>query len=305
MKKQIQNPAFQDHFQDYQTYITAKGFKAKSYTAPVREFLIWMEDFGVASIREVTSREMLGYYEYLIERPNQRRAGGLSGTTIKMHLLCLSFFLDNLLRNDQIPTAFFIPRFSSDDQKPRNVLTVDEVKILYQNTENLLEQALLSAAYGCGLRRSEMAGLNLADVQLTLGMMIVKSGKGGKRREVPMSDTVLQVLKSYVVEYRYQLVSKSSQTAFFLNTRGNRMSGESLNRILKKLISRTQSQVIIDKEITLHCLRHSIAHHLMENNAGIDFIKSFLGHAFINTAYIYAIKNKGNKSNSQPKTRYK
>jgi site-specific recombinase XerD len=48
-------------------------------------------------------------------------------------------------------------------------------------------------------------------------------------------------------------------------------------------------------DITLHCLRHSIANHLAENNAGIDFIKRFLGHADINTAYIYAIKNKKRK----------
>ncbi|WP_277017318.1 tyrosine-type recombinase/integrase [Flavobacterium lindanitolerans] len=300
MKKQIQSPASQDHFQDYETYIKAKAFKGKSYTAPVKEFLIWMEDFGIASVKQITSVEMLRYYEYLIERPNQRRPGGLSGTTIKMHMLCLSFFLDSLLRNDQIEKAFFIPRFSSDDQKPRNVLTVDEIKILYGIAENQLERALLSVAYGCGLRRSEMESLNVSDVQLSIGMLIVRSGKGGKRREVPMSDSVLQAVQGYVREYRCQFVQKPSETAFFLNTKGNRMCGDSLNKRLKKIIERTKSQTIIDKEITLHCLRHSIAHHLSENNAGIDFIRDFLGHSFIDTAYIYAIKNKHRISINKP-----
>ncbi len=70
------------------------------------------------------------------------------------------------------------------------------------------------------------------------------------------------------------------------------MRGEYLNTTLKRIIERSSNQSIIDKEITLHGLRHSIANHLMENNAGIDFIKGFLGHSFINTAYIYALKNK-------------
>ena len=123
-------------------------------------------------------------------------------------------------------------------------------------------------------------------------MLIVRSGKGSKRREVPMSDRVLEELKKYVLEYRWQFLGQHSEPAFFLNKIGERMSGESLNKTLKKIIERSQNQIILDKEITLNSLRHSIAHHLTENNAGIDFIKSFLGHSYINTAYIYAIKNK-------------
>jgi site-specific recombinase XerD len=302
MKKEIQTPAFRSHLQDYKTFIKSRAFKGKSFITPIVEFLIWMEDFGIVDIRHITSKEMMGYYLYLIERPNQKRAGSLAGNTIKTHLLSLSFFLDNLLAHGHIEKAFIIPKFSSDDQKPRNALTVDEIKILFAQTENHLERALLSMGYGCGLRRTEMENLNGSDVQLSSGMLVVRSGKGSKRREVPMSDSVLQAVKNYVLEYRYPMILKSSESAFFLNKKGSRMSGEAMNQLLKKMIARTKNQIIIDKEITLHCLRHSIANHLMENNAGIDFIKDFLGHSFINTAYIYAVKNK--KVINHPKPRY-
>lgn len=292
MPKQIQNTNFQRHFNQYETYLTAKGFKGKTFQTPVKEFLIWLEQIGISKIKEVTSKEAKRYYEYLIERPNQRRSGILAGSTIKMHLFALSKFMDNLLSLGEIQKGFIIQKIKGDDKKEREVLSIEEIKQLYRISENLLEQALLSVGYGCGLRRSEMQNLNLSDVQLTTGMLIVRQGKGSKRREVHMSDIVLQSVKRYLTEYRHQFVGKHTENAFFISVKGKRMSGDNLNRKLKMIIERTNQQNLIDKGITLHCLRHSIAHHLMENNAGIDFIRDFLGHSFSNTAYLYARKNR-------------
>jgi integrase/recombinase XerD len=252
-----------------------------------------LEECGVTKIKDVTTSEMMKYYIHLTERKNQRKLGTLSGSTIRIHLLSISIFLDNLLKNNEIEKAFHIPKHGSEDKNPRNILTVEEIEILYQNCENLLEKVLLSLAYGCGLRRSEMYNLNIADVQRQTGILVVRKGKFGKRRTVPMSDDVLKDVLDYFSDYRFQKQSSAQlENAFFINKRGKRMSGEMLNDTLNKIIMRTQDQKIIDKEITLHCLRHSIAYHLAENNAGIEFIKDFLGHFFINTTSIYSIKNK-------------
>lgn len=293
MKKLIQTPAYQNLHKDFDTLIRSRNYKAKSYQPAVREFLIWMEQYGITKIKEVKTSSMMKYYEYLTERSNQRKLGTLAGKTISMHLLSISIFLDFLLANREIDKAFLIPRHGSEDQNPRNVLTVEEIKILYKHSENPLEKALLSIAYGCGLRRSELYNLNMADVQRQSGMLVVRKGKFGKRRVVPMSDNVLQDVKDYFSNYRYLKPSNGQiEDAFFINEKGTRMSGNILNKTLKKIISRTENQTIIDKEITLHCLRHSIAFHLAENNAGIDFIRKFLGHSFINTTSIYSIKDK-------------
>ena len=62
--------------------------------------------------------------------------------------------------------------------------------------------------------------------------------------------------------------------------------------MLKKIICRTENQVIIDKKITLHCLRHSIAVHLMDDGETFEYVKTFLGHSFSDTTLIYAVRRK-------------
>ena len=293
MKQQIQTPAYQNLHKDYDNYIKAKSFKGRMYQSNVRAFLIWMEKYGITNIKQVTTKAMLEYYTYLTERPNHRRGGTLADNTIKGHLLSITLFIEQLLLKGELVKAFDIPQHGKQDQQPRSYLTVEEIKLVYQHTENPLEKAILSVAYGCGLRRSELENLNVSDVHFS-GILTVRSGKGDKKRDVPLSDTVLADLKHYVIEYRYQrLTGKQQQKAFFINKKGNRMSGETLGKELKKILQRTNNPIILAKEFTLHSLRHSIANHLMENNAGIDFIKGFLGHSFINTSYIYAKQNKG------------
>jgi integrase/recombinase XerD len=300
MKKTIQTPAFQNLLNDFDSFVKVRNYKqgkGKMYQSAVVEFLIWLEEFGITKITAVTSKESIQYFEYLTTRPKQRGEGTLSEKTIKFHLFALGLFMLNLLENKKIENTFYIPSNGSGDQKPRNVLTVDEVKMVYQYCENDLERALLSVAYGCGLRRSEIESLDTKDVQLTSGMIIVRKGKGSKRREVPMSDSVVGYLKKYLIEERYQKLAGKNQLeeALFINSKGQRMSGEHLNDLLKKMMEQTNNYELIEKEITLHCLRHSIAHHLAENNAGIEFIRRFLGHSEINTTYIYAIQNKKRK----------
>jgi integrase/recombinase XerD len=293
MENEIQTPQFQNLHSDYNTFIQARAFKGKMYQSNVKDFLIWMECHGIASITEIRTDDMMKYYGYLCERPNKRREGTLADNTIRANLLAITLFINHLLDKGDLEINFYIPRHGNQGQQPRDYLTVDEVKILYQASANPLERVLLSLAYGCGLRRTEINKLNTTDIQILSGMLVVRSGKGDKRREVPMSNTVLDDVKKYITEYRYQNTSsKQSTLSFFINKKGNRMSGDMLNETLKKIIKCSGKQTIIDKEISLHSLRHSIAHHLMENNASLDFIRGFLGHTYINTTYIYAVKNK-------------
>lgn len=300
MRKTIQTPEFQKLFQSFDRFVKVRNYKtgkSRMYQNTLMEFLIWLEESGIHKIKDVTSKESVKYFEYLITRPKLRGEGTLSQKSIKFHLFIQGLFVQNLMENKEIETGYYIPAYSGGIQKPRLILTVEEIKTVYLHAENEFERALLSIAYGCGLRRSEISALDLKDIQLTAGMVIVRSGKGNKRREVPMSDSVMGYLRKYIQEERNQrLIGKSQlEEAFFINSKGRRTTGENLNEILQKMIEQTGKYELIQKEITLHCLRHSIAHHLAENNAGIDFIRNFLGHSEINTTYIYAIKNKKRK----------
>lgn len=300
MKQTIQIPAYISLYNQFESFVKVRNYKQgknKMYQSTVSEFLLWLEAKGITKIKDVTSEISIQYFDYLITRPKQRGEGTLSSKTIKFHLFVLGLFVLNLLEDNQIDKAFYIPSYSGNNENPRNVISIAEVQLLYHNAQNELEKALLSVAYGCGLRRAEIHSLDVRDVQLSSGMLIVRKGKNSKRREVPMSDSVLSHLKKYLLEERYQKLEGKNQLeeAFFINSKGIRMSGEHLNETLKKMLEQTNNYELIQKEITLHCLRHSIAFHLAENNAGIDFIKRFLGHSVINTTYLYAIKNKKRK----------
>lgn len=300
MKKTIQTPAFINIYNEFESFVKVRNYKqgkSKMYQSVVSEFLCWLEENGITKIKEVSSAISIQYFEYLIARPKQRAEGTLSEKSIKFHLFVLGLFILNLLETNQIEKAFYIPSYSGANEKPRNNVSIEEVKMLYKSAQNELEKALLSVAYGCGLRRSEIHSLNVKDVQLSIGMLIVRSGKNSKRREVPMSDSVINHLRKYITEERSQKLEGKTQLeeAFFINNKGKRMSGEHLNDTLKSMIEQADNYELIQKDITLHCLRHSIAFHLAENNAGIEFIRRFLGHSQINTTYLYAIKNKKRK----------
>lgn len=300
MRKTIQTPAYINLYNSFESYIKVKGYKQgknKMYQHALLEFLIWLEDNGITKIKDVTGKETVSYFEYLTTRPNQKKDGVLSNKTIKFHCFVMGLFVRDLLENRIIENGFYVPTFGGSDSAERNILTVEEVKKVYEHCSNEMEKALFSVAYGCGLRRSEVRSLDVKDVQLTNGMLIVKSGKGSKRREVPMSDSVVGYLRKYITDERHQKLAGKNQLeeALFINSLGRRMTGEHLNEVLKNMIEQTGSYELMQKEITLHCLRHSIAQHLSDNGATIEFIRRFLGHSEINTTYLYAIKNKKRK----------
>lgn len=300
MKKTIQTPSYKDLYQSFETYVRVKGYKqgkGKMYEHTLREFLIWLEDNGITKIAEVTGKETVKYFDYLSTRPNQKKDGVLSDKSLKFHGFVMGLFVKDLLENRILANGFYIPSVGGYDSQARNILSVEEIKTVFEHCSNEMEKALLSVGYGCGLRRSEIRALDVKDVQLTSGMLIVRSGKGDKRREVPMSDSVVIQLRKYITEERHQKLTGKNQLeeALFINSLGKRMSGQILNDLLGKMMEQTGNFELIQKEITLHCLRHSIAQHLSDNGANIEFIRRFLGHTEINTTYLYAIKNKKRK----------
>lgn len=281
--------------------IISKGYsrgKDCVYPSMVREFLFFIEQKGFTTIQQVKATDVMAYHDYLVQRPNQRREGGLSNSTISAQLFSLRIFFDHLRDIKQLDASpVQLPKFSLNSYQQRNILTVEEIKQLYSVCENKRDKALLSVAYGCGLRRSEIEKLNTGDVLFHKGVLIVKEGKNGKSRMLPLSNSVLKDLKEYVMYERTNYILNNpnktiDHTAFFINNVGTRKKGLAMNNRLKHLIKRTQSAAIQQKNITLHCLRHSIATHLLDQGAGIEFVQKFLGHALMDTAHLYSKRRK-------------
>ncbi len=294
----IHIPSYQSLFEDFDIYIMTKGYnrgKPCSLPSCVREFLFFLESRNIYDLKEVMATEIIAYHQYLMERPNQRRGGGLSDSHIKSHLFSLRLFFDYLLDIGELETSpARLPKFILNKHKERNILTTEEIDLLYKVCETKQDRAMISLAYGCGLRRSELEKLDASDIHLQQGIVVVRDSKNHKSRVVPLSNGVMKDLKEYILYERmkYMKSEKVICHALFINFRGERKAGQYMNDRLRQLIQRTQSPIIISKEITLHSLRHSIATHLLDNGATIEFVKDFLGHSQIDTAHLYSKRRK-------------
>jgi integrase/recombinase XerD len=177
-------------------------------------------------------------------------------------------------------------QFIKTKSKERIVLNRNEIASLYKQSISKRDQAILSLFYGCGLRRSEAEKLDIRDVSFRTQLLYVREGKGKKRRVIPMSHIIIEDLKSYYHHERSHYIkkqTKDNRDAFMLNDKGNRMRGEVYNRHLKRLLKAAR----IEREISLHHLRHSIATHLLENGLQMEKVREFLGHEQLDTTQIY------------------
>ncbi|MBP5450007.1 MAG: tyrosine recombinase XerD [Spirochaetales bacterium] len=167
-------------------------------------------------------------------------------------------------------------------------LTLDEVERFIggfdiTKPEGLRDRAVFELIYSCGLRVSELSGLDIGSVYAEEGRVRV-FGKGSKERLVPIGQRALSYLQAYLKDSRPLLARKDKRTnALFLNFRGERLSRKGIWRNLKI----TAGLVGIEKDFTVHTLRHSFATHLIQNGADLLAIQMLLGHASINTTEIY------------------
>jgi len=306
MKKlPLKNPSFRFLEQSFKEWLDVLGYAPSSvYQMPlcVRELLYYLEQINVKHIRELDIQHINQHYENLHERANQRRAGGLSGSHLNKHIQALQKFTDYLRKMGRIQLPAL--KLSHEDDKHQVVfLTEDEIQLLIQVTHQPIEarerisveteealqsrdRAMIAVFYGCGLRRNEGMHLNLSDINFDRSVLHVRKGKNYKERLVPIGKTSREYLKEYIYDYRPRL-SQSSLDALFLSYRGFRMHGQSLLLRLKRLQLKSGNPALLEKDIGLHTLRHSIATHLMAAGMSIDGISRFLGHSTLESTQIY------------------
>lgn len=217
----------------------------------------------------------------------------MSQKTTHSHMRIVRDLFEMIYQTSKIkinPTStlkFPYPKTSDE----RNTVSQDEIKQLYEVTGTAQEKAILSLAYGCGLRVAELVSCNIEDIKLREKIIIIPKGKGNKRRVVPLSNGVVKDLSNYYYNEREALTTgrdyNPKQTAFMLHSRGGRMQKDTYNKHLKALIERTKNEALQEKQITIHNLRHSIATHLLEQGIPVEQVRMFLGHSQLETTQIY------------------
>lgn len=297
------NETYQDLADGFYLELQYKGYAAKSNRGSrgmLSEFLKWLQSQSKEQIQDVRAVDIINYYQYIGKRPNRSGTAVLSRGTCRVHMRTLKNFFEWLLLKSVIasnPCSSLYFAYPRQPTAQRQVLTGEEITQLYQWAETALERAILSLAYGCGLRADEIEKCNTPDIRFQEKILIVPRGKGTKKRVVPISKGVAKDLMDYYHQDRQQLKDRSgysqSETAFMLNSKGRRMRKWSCNKHLKALIERTGNPSLIQKQITLHNLRHSIATHLIEQGVKVEQVRLFLGHSQLETTQIYThISNK-------------
>ena len=142
----------------------------------------------------------------------------------------------------------------------------------------LRDRAVLETLYSCGIRVSELTGMNVGDLDLAGGLARVL-GKGGKERIVPVGSFAREALAAYLEERG----NPAAATALILNARGGRLTRRSVGRIVDAHMLLIASM----RKVSPHTLRHTFATHLLEGGADLRAIQELLGHASLSTTQKY------------------
>jgi integrase/recombinase XerD len=293
---QIRSKKYKAIYKGFNDMVVASWYAPRGrpfFLGHAKEFLHFLEDRKVFNIRKVRPIDLMNYDKYLHTRRKFNGTGGLSPYSIRNQWCCIRKMFKYLLQADEIKFMPIIPIFHLKTAESRKIPTANEIKQIYAVCETKRDRALLSAAYGCGLRKSEINRLNIKDIAIHKRLLIIRNSKGGQHREVPMSNVVVQDFKNYLRQIQPTKETKSHlETPFFITKTGSRWQSDSLYKRFKILLHRTENKRLINKRVSLHSLRHAIATHLMNNGAELEFVQGFLGHSHVNSSHWYSKKRK-------------
>ncbi len=283
-------PPVGDAIEDFLRSCTAERDLSPHTVAAYRRDLealrAWLERAGIDLLSDLDRQWLRRYVAYLSQRGYARR-------TISRKVSALRSLLRWAVRRgvlDGDPSAgLSVPKL--DRPLPR-VLRQSEAAALCEappedSPEGLRDRAVLELLYGCGLRVSELCGLDVDDVDLRRRSLVVL-GKGRKQRRLPFGAPAADALQRYLVQARPALAARGrsdaapGEPALFLNTRGARLSRRRVRAILERYLGAEHLPVVGP-----HTLRHSFATHLLDNGADLRAVQELLGHESLATTQVY------------------
>lgn len=252
-----------------------------AYGRDLHRYLASLERRGVTAPESVTKEAIEDHIQEL-------RMAGLATSSIERAVSAIKGF-HRFMVTEQIcanhPTAD-LPLPKKAAHLP-DVISLDQAKALLdqpfaQTPLGQRDRAILEVLYGCGLRVSELCGLDQRETMLGEGVLRV-IGKGSKERVVPVAGTAALALAAYLERWRPQLAAGHVATsAVFLNARGGRMSRQTVHAIVERY-----GRVVGIKGLHPHTLRHSFATHMLQGGADLRIVQEILGHSDISTTQLY------------------
>lgn len=258
----------------------------EGYERQLQTFFEWLNANYVQELSEVNQSKLEAYNEFLHQRKNRQKEGGLSSCYIQSHInviRLLSKYLE-LTGEQKIFTGNIYVEPGAET--PRNILLQSEIKALYNATDEtpngLRDKVILSLYYGCGLRYSEGIRVEKKHIDYNKQLLYVVPSKNYQSRFIPINERIIRDLQDYET-YGRPYFTKGHSTGFLLGNNGKALSSTTIGKRLKLLLDKSG----ITKYICLHGLRHSIATHLLQQGMPLEQISKFLGHRSLDGTQIY------------------
>ena len=272
----------------------------RAYESDVTQYLAWVASDTGKKMSELqpADLDMMSVRGHIADL----NRAGKARSSVARKLSGLRTFVKYLRREEIIdhdPTAMAIA--PKRDQTIPTHLSEPEVERLIETPDTgdplgRRDRAILELFYASGLRLSELVAIDLEDLNLSERMVRVM-GKGGKERLVPFNQSTLAAIKAWMKDRAAILGSrepgsgnrknKRQQDPLFVNYRGTRLTGRSVDRLLRRYVAQCSTRM----GISPHALRHSFATHLLQRGADLRAIQELLGHSRLSTTQRYTHVN--------------
>jgi integrase/recombinase XerD len=236
----------------------------KTYLQQFKDFLRFYVDTQPTDLTDI---EIRNYLLYLVEKKQ------VSTSTQNQAINAIKFFYEKVLGQER--KVYHIDRPMVAQRLPE-ILSQQQVVAIFEALSNIKHRLMLMLIYAAGLRRSELLGLRVGDLDIDRHIVFIRGGKGKKDRQSVLAQSLIPILTEYLKKHNPKFWMFEGQS-------GERYSETSLRHVLKQATAKTE----IKKRVRLHMLRHSFATHLLEAGTSTRYIQVLLGHESPVTTELY------------------
>jgi integrase/recombinase XerD len=282
---------YQTAFHEWEAVVAYSPRTIQAQRHAIGRFIAWADERGLAKPQDVT-RPILERYQRHVYHHRKANGQPLTVSAQLGLILPLQAWFKWLTKHNHI---LYNPAADLDlptrpKALPKGLLSVSQIEGVLNGCETtkpegLRMRAMLETLYSTGVRRFELAGLKLFDVDTERGALMVRQGKGAKDRLVPIGDRACAWVDKYLREVRPELATGADDYRLFLDDDGQGFTPERVGDLVKRQLTAAG----IEHAGSCHLLRVACATHMLENGADIRFIQSLLGHAKLDTTQIYTL----------------